>query len=75
MAASPLARLRSDLGQLGHILAPSSARTFQQAGLLEWREAVALGIALPWYLGRGPSLGFVSATGIEIRSDPDAEFF
>ncbi len=58
---SALARVRSDLGQLGRILAPSSARTFQRAGLLDWREGVALGIALPWYLGRGPSLGFVSA--------------
>src|SRR5439155_18994638 len=61
VGVSAVARLRSDLGQLGSILAPSSARTFLQAGMLGWREGVALGIAMPWYLGRGPSLGFVSA--------------
>ncbi len=54
-------RVRSDLGQLAQLLSPRTGLTFLRAGVLDAREVAALGVALPWYVGRGPSLGLVSA--------------
>jgi fatty-acyl-CoA synthase len=45
---------------LAESLHPRTVKTLIDAGAMDARSPIALGAALPWLIGRGPSLGLVS---------------
>ncbi len=69
---NPLARLRSDIRPLTTLASPSTAATLWRAGMIDPKCGLALVLALPWYVGRGPTLGFVSQMNADAVGDKGA---
>ncbi len=55
-----IGRLRRDAGQLADLASPRTLATLWRAGVIDPKEGLALGRALPTYVGRGASLGVIS---------------
>ena len=70
--AKPGAGGRSQLARSLDILNPTAIRTLRRAGLLRPADILLGTVAVPWLVGRGPSLGIVSQRNAVTIAGKDA---